>query len=69
LEQHRVTLPNDHTTCGLPTWHPVGVGENFDPINGRRRPGSVVPDVGDQIAHGATKQRAKEEDAKDREQP
>jgi hypothetical protein len=69
LEQHRVALPNDHTICRLSTWHPVGVGENLDPTTGRRRPGSVVLDVGNQVAQGATKQHANEEDAKDREQP
>ncbi len=69
MEQHRVALPNDHTTCGLPAWHPVGVGVNFDPTNWLRRPGSDEADVGDQVADGPAKQRTKEENAKDREQP
>ena len=69
LEQHSVSLPNHHTCCWWSAWHPVGVGENFDPTTGRLRLGSVVLDVGDQVAQSTTEQRTKEENAKDREQP
>ena len=69
LEQHSISLPYQKTLSWWSAWHPVGVGENLDPTTGRRRPGSVVLDVGNQVAQGATKQHANEEDAKDREQP
>ena len=65
---HRIALPNNHTTCGL-AGLPVGVGSNDDSTKGRELPGFVVPDVGDQVANDTSKQRTKEEDAKDREQP
>ena len=48
---------------------PIGVSHDDNSLMGRGLLGLIVPDIGDQVADHASKQRTEEEDAQDRKQP